>query len=940
MKRKMTFGLLLLVFAAGCSNQLRDITNTIIKTENPVVSEEESSGLNVNAAIPVPTLVTATQGDYSDRIRITWRQVFYEDQQIWYYVYREGKDAEGNTVLTSLTGTQPIQNLYYDDMVGNNSIDVGVAYSYYVRAVNMNSAETEVSSLSAPASGFALAGVSNLTASFRESTEKITVSWKPVEGAAFYYLYRAESAYDDVTPNIEDFQRLDQAFTETVYDDYSELNGGSLKNGVNYYYYVVACFDRETVSERSSMIRGALLTAGAPQAGYIQSVSTGEILNAVRVVWTKDESAGAYRVYRITEDEFNSGNIVGTEIAIDDPSQTLSEISSTVDDKQVTALVWYDNSSQVQSGDKFYYRVAAVNEYGVGTLSSLDEYADQDRSKGAALVSADTLTPYAMLKADHTIALSWPVCLNADAYYVFAAKAVNGGAPTEDVAWGNPLTPAFNNNEAAVAGLETVLSKEDLNGLVDGEISDAELYFRILPVKQDMIASYDVASGPAVITLNEGYTDYPDEINKTLGENAAETYLPGRSTFGKSLYFKKAPPTLVSISATQGTEIGTVKVEAELNMNSEIGYLYDVQLVRTCWYGDETGVYPLSLPPANTDPSKHFPKKNQAKQSRVVNYEINDSFKNGKISWEDPMPDFDRNGNQVGKVTWDYAAWDREAWKCILRQKEVDMNQWMKIEYQLVYKEKGANEWINLGNKAVGWPNLSDKEFAHLSKWLTDCALNTIWQLNIPRMLWNNTVGWMPNLSFSHNGEKGGKMTFSVGSVLNLTGSGGSAGTTYSDWSGYGISLSMSMSVSTASQQPRQLTLSGIKITTPLYSGTLDLQMTVRDYGPFWGLWADADGSYTKGGHVKVKMGSRAMKTFSPDEIIMIGTGNKDVFNYQVHGYDFNRDLDPSQKNSYPAAGANSWHFTRINWPGCPVPCNNGYFSNKAAAINYNLSAW
>ena len=421
MKRKMTFGLLLLVFAAGCSNQLRDITNTIIKTENPVVSEEESSGLNVNAAIPVPTLVTATQGDYSDRIRITWRQVFYEDQQIWYYVYREGKDAEGNTVLTSLTGTQPIQNLYYDDMVGNHSIDVGVTYSYYVRAVNMNSVETEVSSLSASASGFALAGVSILTASFRESTEKITVSWEPVEGAAFYYLYRAESAYEDVTPNIEDFQRLDQAFTETVYDDYSELNGGSLKNGVSYYYYVVACFDRETVSERSSMIRGALLTAGAPQAGYIHSVSTGEILNAVRVVWTKDESAGAYRVYRITEDEFNSGNIVGTEIAIDDPSQTLSEISSTVDDKQVTALVWYDNSSQVQSGDKFYYRVAAVNEYGVGTLSSLDEYADQDRSKGAALVSAETLTPYAMLKADHTLALSWSVCLNADAYYVFAA---------------------------------------------------------------------------------------------------------------------------------------------------------------------------------------------------------------------------------------------------------------------------------------------------------------------------------------------------------------------------------------------------------------------------------------------------------------------------------------------------------------------------------------
>ena len=256
-----------------------------------------------------------------------------------------------------------------------------------------------------------------------------------------------------LTPNVEDFHRLDQAFTETVYDDYSELNGGSLKSGVSYYYYVVACFDRETVSERSSMIRGALLTAGAPQTGYIQSVSTGEILNAVRVVWTKDESATAYRVYRITEDEFNSGNTVGTEIAIDDPSKTLSEITLTVDDKQVAAQVWYDNSAQVQSGAKFYYRVAAVNEYGVGTLSSLDEYADQDRSKGAALVSAETLTPYAMLKADHTIALSWPVCQNTDAYYVFAARAVNGSAPAGDAEWGNPPTPAANNGQAAVTGL-------------------------------------------------------------------------------------------------------------------------------------------------------------------------------------------------------------------------------------------------------------------------------------------------------------------------------------------------------------------------------------------------------------------------------------------------------------------------------------------------------
>lgn len=932
MKMNRLFGLMLSLFLLfGCANQLRDLTGKIVQTETPVAGEETDSGLSVNPAIPVPTLVTATKGDYSDRIRITWKQVFYEDVQIWYYVYRESSDAEGNKLLTSLTGTQPIQNLYYDDMVGNHSIDVGVTYTYYVRAVNMSSAETEVSSLSAAAEGFALAGVTNLTASFRESTEKITVTWGAVDGASFYYLYRAESPYDDVVPNIEDFVQLNQAFTETVYDDYSELNGGTLKSGVSYYYYVVACFDRETVSARSSMIRGALLTAGAPQAGYIQSVSTGEVLNAIRVSWTKDDNAVAYRVYRITEDEFNSGNTVGTEIAIDNLS-VLSEISATVNDKPVTGLVWYDNSSEIQSGAKFYYRVAAVNEYGVGTLSSLDNYADQDRSKGAALVSADTLTPYAMLKADDTIALSWPVCLNADAYYVFAATATADGlAPGSDAEWGNPILKA-SSPEASVSAAE-------LGEKLSGAISDAELYFRIMPIKEAMIAGYETSSGAVEISLNSEYQTYSTEINTTLGAGAADIHLPGRSTYTKSLYFKKAPPTLVSISATQGTEIGTVKVSAELNMNSEIGYLYDVTLVRTCWYGDEKGVYPLSLPPANTDPSKHFPKKDTAKVSHVVEYPMNDYFKDGKIEWQDPMEDFDANGKRKGTVTWDYATWDREAWKCILRQKEVDMNQWMKIEYQLVFNEINADRQ-NLGEKVVGWPNLSDKEFAHLSKWMTDCALNTIWQLNIPRMMWSKTVSWMPGLSFSHNGEKGGKMSFNVGSVTNLTGSGGSAGTTYSDWTGYGIVLSMSMSVSTASQQPRQLTISGIQVTTPLYSGTMDLQMTVRDYGPFWGLWADADKKYSKGGYVKVKMGNRAMTTFNPDEIIMIGTGLADVFNFEVHGYDFDRDLDPAQKSSYDKTGANTWHFTRINWPACPIPCNNGYITNSKAAIDYNLSWW
>lgn len=74
----------------------------------------------------------------------------------------------------------------------------------------------------------------------------------------------------------------------------------------------------------------------------------------------------------------------------------------------------------------------------------------------------------------------------------------------------------------------------------------------------------------------------------------------------------------------------------------------------------------------------------------------------------------------------------------------------------------------------------------------------------------------------------------------------------------------------------------------------------------------------------------------------MKGTGATDVFDYQVHGYDWGLDLNPSEKNSYAAKGGDSWHFTRINWPARPYPQNNSYMINKGvnASVNYGLQAW
>ena len=928
MKRRfLCYTVLIILLATGCHNQLRELNGAVIKTAGAVHITDPQNDYVIDAAIPIPTQVSATQGDFSDRIRISWQQVFYNDSQIQYHVYRESKTKDGEATLLRLTGYRPIVNLYFDDLV-SGTVEPGVVYRYYVRAVNMSSPNTEGSVLSAPVEGFALAGVSTISADFRVSTEKVTVTWGEVEGASFYYLYRAEEVYEGVRPPDEDFIRLDQAFTECSYNDYSLTSGGILKAGKSYYYYVEACFDRETTAERSGYARGALLSAGAPTEGYIEDVSQDEILGAIRVAWTADANAESYFVYRITQENLEGGDYVGTEIAVDSASLKSDD----------GAAVWYDTDPIVATGESFYYRVAAINDYGAGSLSSpnISEVSEQLRVAGRAIPSAADLQPYIMLQRTGFY-VSWPQVFSGAGYYLMVADGTSGRAPAEESGW--TLI-----GSSAVTATEMTVSENDLSSVLNGtQIADAKLYFRVLPVNTTLVTAYDPTNG---VTLSEDGTKYQNELNGTGSEGDSNTILVGRSNFMQPMYFEKRAPSLISIEASQGTEIGTVKVTAELDLNSEIGYLYDIKLKRTCYYGDEEGVYPLSLPPANTKASdaKVFTKNGKAKQARTSTISMSEYFNSGVIEWNDPMPDYDKNGKEVGTITWDYATWDREAWKCILRKKDVDMRQFMNIEYTLISIDlnNGNKETVLNASPATGYPDLSDKEFAHLAKWMTDCALNSIWQLNIPRCLWDNTVSWLPSLSFSHNGENGGRMVFNVGSVTNLSGSGGTDGTQYSDWPGYTIKLSMSMKVSLESNQPRQVTLNGVQLVTPYFSGSMDLQMTVRDFGPFWGLWSESDGSYKKGGYLTVKAGRRSSYRFNPSEIIMKGTGATDVFDYQVHGYDLNRDLDPSEKSSYPTKGGGSWHFTRINWPARPYPENNSFMSGlgKNASIDYGTTPW
>lgn len=938
MKIRSLFLFFLVLSLFSCSlGDIRDLDLIDITLEDKIIISDSIDDFPVNPNIPIPAGVTVSKGEYNNKIIIRWNQIYYGTAQMAYHVYKTTREtvidpetsAENTVVSSSRLTTIPIESLYYEDSV-ERGLEYNKTYYYSVRAVDLTSAEDSGSGLSTEGYGFLLSPVSVISASFRSSEIEITIEWEKVTGANFYYLYKAEEENEGIEPNIDKFKLMEEAVSSLSYKDLSELHSGSVSSNKAYYYYVKACNSKKSISMASPIVRGALLIAGTPPAQKIVDVSDAEINGGIRVKWENAGKLKDFKLYRFSQENFDSGNFVGTEISLPEGSFI---------NKQTDCL-YYDISAEVaNTSENFYYRIAGINEFGVGSLSEFDKFKPRDNLGYNFKEIAEPNVFVILNKPNGEMVYNvwWNPTANSEAYYLFRGFPIEDEdiSTKPDSWWGDPCTTVYSHSfEEKLSDITTINPHFDFK--------TSRVAYRVLPINSTVISKYNLGD-PFTVTYHPE-KDYRQElaVAQNIEQNAL-TQKVGFTEFSNPVNYKLVMPNIVLTAATKGEIESGIKVTGKLSSNQGIGFVYKAELIRTCEYGDEEGVYPLSLPNVGT---LDYTKKGIAPIVNTVAYDISNNINSdGTFEWDDPMPDFNAAGavKEEGML-WNYARWDREAWKAILRQKQVDMRRFVTVTYQLKISEIENPETKKESTPFQGYPDLSAKEFAFLGKWQLDCALNTIWQFNVPRMLWDKTVNWLPNISVSFNGESSGKMTFNVGSVLNLTGNGGSSGTAYGDWPGYTIKANMAMAVSLETHQPRSVTLPSIEIVTPLYSGRMDIQMTVRDYGPFWGLWSEGDGSYTRGGYVKVSMTKPSKKsaTFNPSEIIMIGTGGSDVFNYQVHGYNLDTDLAPAEKDSYAVKGTNSWHFTRINWPDRPYPANNASMLNKGktGTVNYNLVNW
>ena len=165
-------------------------------------------------ALALPEDVQATQGDFSDRIRVSWTRVSGATS---YTLYRStSEDFDNAEILEEgITGTE------YEDF----SPDTDDFYYYWVtsEAFDVSSDFSDV------ARGYRVAeGITTVRASDGLFTDRVLVNWDAFPDATSYTVYR-NTVNDNSSANI-----LATGLTNPVYEDLL----GQESQGVIYYYWV------------------------------------------------------------------------------------------------------------------------------------------------------------------------------------------------------------------------------------------------------------------------------------------------------------------------------------------------------------------------------------------------------------------------------------------------------------------------------------------------------------------------------------------------------------------------------------------------------------------------------------------------------------------------------------------------------------------------------
>ena len=248
------------------------------KNGKAVYLKYNKTGKSINVETDAPKLLSATSADY-DTINVKWQEV---KGATGYKVYRKKAGEKDFTALGFVKGTT-----YKDD-----SAQVGQEYYYTVRAY-----VGETSKLGSfdknGIKGVALPKKPTLKTAESVDFNAIKVTWKKVDGASGYYVYR-------------------KADGEKYFKQIAEVNGNktftstdlSATTGVKYQYTVRAYRNRNGKPYAGLYDSKGVTATACTKAPTIKSgVST--VSDKLKLTWIKVNGATGYNVYRKLENDKN-----------------------------------------------------------------------------------------------------------------------------------------------------------------------------------------------------------------------------------------------------------------------------------------------------------------------------------------------------------------------------------------------------------------------------------------------------------------------------------------------------------------------------------------------------------------------------------------------------------------------------------------------------------
>lgn len=246
------------------------------KNGKAVYLKYNKTGKSINVETDAPKLLSATSADY-DTINVKWQEV---KGATGYKVYRKKAGEKDFTALGVVKGTT------YKD----NSAQVGQEYYYTVRAYvgetsNLGSFDKN------GIKGVALPKKPTLKTAESVDFNAIKVTWKKVDGASGYYVYR-------------------KADGEKYFKQIAEVNGNrtfsstdlSATTGVKYQYTVRAYRNRNGKPYAGLYDSKGVTATACTKAPTIKSgVST--VSDKLKLTWSKVNGATGYNVYRKLEND-------------------------------------------------------------------------------------------------------------------------------------------------------------------------------------------------------------------------------------------------------------------------------------------------------------------------------------------------------------------------------------------------------------------------------------------------------------------------------------------------------------------------------------------------------------------------------------------------------------------------------------------------------------